>query len=441
MALFWGSSTSTFWQSQSSLFWVASTTWTQTPIGGSTGSFSSGSGTYTVGGSGIGVDGTSDSLYFVSQTATGNIEFTAYVSGQTSSNAYAIAGLMLTDSLNSSNPQCALIGVSPQNGVNFSWRTSDGATAETTLGPSIATPIWLKLVVSQTSVAGYQATDAAGVDWALVGVTTMSLPSSYNVGFAVSSNSSAINTATCSNLSYLTNVVQRSANLISWLRADSNVVYDPSSNDVSLWNDQSANGYNGSQEESANQPTLVANAVNGLPVVQFVPGSDGQFLQFPEGFDFTEGLSLFVVLQPSTMTAGDTILDFRNFSGGASSDQFGLSELSGSGGVVFYAYSGTTSSAANFAGALTAGQFQLLEAVYDGISSVSVYTNGVLQGTQGGLETLNNVSRADNSVGQAGNGANYFDGQIAEILVYSTNLSDADREAVENFLLSKYALS
>lgn len=438
MPLFWNSPSSLFWGSASSPFWLTAPVWTQTSIGGSTGSFSSSSGTYTVGGSGTGVAGTADSLYFVSQPATGNIEFISYVSTQSGTNAYAIAGLMLTDSLTSNDAQCALIGVSPQNGVNFSFRTTDGGIADTTLGPSFATPIWLRLVVSQTSVAGYQSPD--GIAWELVGQTTMTLPTNYFVGFAVSSNSSAVNTATFSNQYYLVDVVQRSANLISWLRADVGVIYDSSTQLVSLWNDQSANGFNGSQSDSSNQPTIVTAAVNGLPCVQFTPGTGGQFLQFPDGFDFTSGLSLFAVVNPTSMSTNATILDFRNFTGTASSDQFGLCELNSTSGAVFYAYAGSTGSSGSFPGALTANQFQLLEAIYDGVSSVSVYKNGTLIGTQGGLQTLSNVTRDSNYIGQSGNGSNYFTGQIAEVLIYDTNLNDALRENVEEYILNKFSL-
>lgn len=437
MTLFWNSPTSDFWQSASSLFWVTGATWTQSAIGGSSGSFSSASGTYTVGGTGSGVTGDADSFYFVSQPATGNIEFVSYVSAQTATNAYAIAGLMISDSLTSASGQRALIGVSPQNGVNFSFRTSDGSTAQQTLGPSLSTPIWLRLVVSQTSVAGYQSPD--GITWQLVGSATFTLGTNYFVGFAVSSFTSSVNTATFSNQYYLTNVVQRSANLVSWLRADVGVIYN-SSNQVSLWNDQSSNGYNGSQSSTSNQPTLVTAAANGLPVISFNPSSAGQFLQFPPGFNFSAGLSIFIVMNPTAMAANTSILDFRNYSGGVSSDEFGLSELNSSGGAEFYAYLGSTGSSGTFSGALTPGSFQLLEAVYDGVSSVTVFNNGTAVGTQGGLQTLQSIVRNNNFIGQSGSGGNYITGELAEVLIYDTNLSNAAREAVELYLLNKYAI-
>ena len=435
MTAFWTDPTALMWTDPSALIWTATAPWTESWFGG-VGSFDFDSGTYSLRGSGEGVVGTLDGFCFASQPATGDIEFRAYVSSQSSSDAYAIAGLMARNSF-SLSAACAMIGVSPQNGLTFSYRTDDGAAAEMTLGQSISAPVWLKLVVSQTSVAGYSSLD--GINFRLVGETTMSFSTDYFVGFAASSNSTSLNTATYTNLQYLTNVVQRSADLISWLRADSGVAYDSGTNQVSLWNDQSANGYNGSQSVSVNQPTLVTNAVNGLPAIEFTPGSDGQFLQFPDGFDFTAGVSLFVVVNPTSMAADASMLDFRNFSG-SSSDQFGLCELNSTSGAIFYAYDGSTGSSGSFSGALTASEFQLLEAIYDGVSSVSVYTNGTLQGTQGSLETLANVTRNNNYVGQSGDGGNYFTGQIAEILIFSTNLDDTAREALESYLLAKYSL-
>lgn len=434
MTAFWTNPSALMWTDPSALFWE-STPWTETWLR-SIGSFDDESGVYTVSGSGAGVGGTVDACCYANQPATGNIELYAHVSSQTGTDPYATAGIMVRGSL-SDQAQCAIVSVSPQNGVNFTVRTADGAVAQTNLGPSLAAPIYLRMVVSQTSVAGYSSGD--GINWRLIGEASMTFPTDYFAGLAVASNSTSLNSATFENVQYLKDVVQRSTSLVCWLRSDNGITYD-GSNNVSFWTDQSSNGYNGSQTDSANQPTLVPDAINGLPAIEFTPGTDSQFLQFPAGFDFTSGLSLFVVVNPTAMSADATILDFRNFSGTSSSDQFGLSESSSSGGAQFYAFDGTAGSSGSFSAALTANEFQLLEAVYDGVSSVSVYTNGVLQGTQGGLQTLANVIRANNFVGQAGDGSGPFTGQISEVLVFSTNLSDTTREAVESYLIGKYSL-
>jgi hypothetical protein len=435
MTAFWTTPTATtpFWLTNSlALFWTNAIVLTLSEIGSTTGSFSESSGIYTVSGTGSGVAGTSDSLIFVSQLVSGNIEIIANVTTQTGTNAYAIAGLMIRDSQTAVDGQCALVSVSPQNGVNFSFRTADGATATTTLGPSIATPIWLRLVVSQTSVAGYQSSD--GTDWELVGVCTMTLPADYYSGFAVSSNATPSNTATFENVNFLAGIPQRSANLLSWLRADVGVTYDSSSsNEVSQWADQSANGYNGSQATSSNQPTIAFNAVSGLPAIVF---SGSEFLQLPSGLaDFTSGCSIFLVLNPTALTTNGTVLDLGN---GALGNNLSIKESNTSGGAEFLALNGTTSSNLNSSSAVTVGVFQLLEVIYDGISDAELFVNGTSLASSTTMQASIDITRADNFIGQSGSGGNYFQGSIAEMLLYNTALTAIPRQSVEQYLMYKY---
>ena len=63
-----------------------------------------------------------------------------------------------------------------------------------------------------------------------------------------------------------------------------------------------------------------------------------------------------------------------------------------------------------------------------------LYFNGALAGTQGGAGHL--ITVAQGNVGQ-GNGGN-FRGDIAEMIVYSTNLTDLQRVGVENYLFNKW---
>jgi hypothetical protein len=433
MSLFWTNPTALFWTNPAALFWSTTSEFTVSEIGSVAGSFSESSGTYTVSGTGSGVVGVSDSLAFVNQPASGNIEIIANVTAQTGTNAYAISGLMIRDSQTAVDGQCALVSVSPQNGVNFSFRTADGMTATTTLGPSIATPVWLRLVVSQTSVAGYQSPD--GTAWELVGVCTMTLPADYFSGFAVASNVTAANQATFTNVSFLVDVPQRSANLLSWLRADAGVTYNSSTNKASLWADQSANGYNGSQPTVANQPTIAFNTVNGLPSLVF---SGSEFLKLPSGLaNFTAGCSIFLVLNPTTLSTNNTALDLSN---GSLSNNLSLKESNSSGGVEFIAANGTTSSNVNSSSGLTASSFQLIEVIYDGVSNAELLLNGTALASSATMQSSINVTRANNFIGQSGGGGNYFQGSIAEMLLYNIAMTTVQRQAVEEYLVQKYAL-
>lgn len=398
---------------------------------GATGTYSYSAGTYTVAGAGTGIGGTSDSFSYASLQTSGNIELVAKVASQTNTSNYAVAGLMMRDSLNA-NGASAVIGVSPANGVNFTYRATAGGPSTTMLGPSIAVPVYLRIVRSQSSIAGYQSND--GISWQLVGEYQIPMPSKFYVGLAVSSNSFGnLSTATFNSLAYMTSVPQRSANLISWLRADVGVI--SSSGNVSQWTDQSGNGNNATQGTSANQPTLVTGAINSLPALAF--NGTSQYLQLPSGYaNFTSGASIFIVAKPTTFsTYGHMLFLATNTAG---NDGLIFQEGSTSGSMALNVLNGSSASQVIASSGITLNTAQLLEAIDSGGGSPTgtLYTNGV-QEAQGAVNTLNNVTRTTNTIG---NTTYYFTGQIAEILVYNTALTAVQRASVESYIFSKYGI-
>ncbi len=56
------------------------------------------------------------------------------------------------------------------------------------------------------------------------------------------------------------------------------------------------------------------------------------------------------------------------------------------------------------------------------------------------MGTINNLSRAENFVGQGSAGGNNFVGQIAELIVYTQSLTPSQTALVEDYLYNKYAL-
>lgn len=220
-----------------------------------------------------------------------------------------------------------------------------------------------------------------------------------------------------------------------WARADNGITL--SGNNVTKWADMSGSGNDLTQSVTADQPTIVNSAISGLPAVKFDAASS-QFLQLPAGFaDFTSGASLFLVAKPVSVTSGARLLDLGN---GAASDNLYLSEPTST-GVSFFTYNGATSSSVTSSSAMTLNQFQLLDVVYNGSSTASIFTDGV-QGAQGtSMSTLNYILRSSNFVGQGSAGGNFFDGQIAEIVLYNRALTASERAAVQGYLLSKYHIA
>jgi hypothetical protein len=406
-------------------------TLTQTDIGGTgaTGTYSYSSGTYTIAGAGTGIGGTADSFSYVSMPASGNVEIIGKVTSQTNTSSYAVAGLMIRDSLNANAAQ-AVVGVSPANGVNFTYRVSDGSSSTTILGPSQTAPIYLRLVRTGSSIAGYQSSD--GIGWNLVGSYQVTMPTSFYIGFAVSSNVyGTLSTAVFNSVNFMGAVPQRSTSMLGWYRADAGVFYN--STLVNYWVDQSANSNNAVQPTSGDQPTLTTGALNGLPAISF-SGSPQVMSMGSDFANLASGASVYAVVKPTSSSATGNI--FETYNSGPT-DLMGLSTIGTE--VQFQAYNGTSGSSLTTAsGAVTVGQYQLVEAIQNGQSSATIYVNGVqqAQGTVNNFNSLNPV-RGDNYI--AGN-TNYFQGSIAELIVYGSSSTTYQRASIESYIYSKYGI-
>ena len=196
---------------------------------GAAGSYSFSSPTYTISGAGAGIGtagsgapGATDGFTFASFPVSGNVEIVGKLTGQsgTGLNNFSQAGVMIRSTM-ASNSQMFFVGASPTNGngINFHARTAAGATASSTLGPAPgAAPVWVRLVVSGQNIAAYQSSDST--NWVLVGQAKATLPAAFHAGLAVSSNQhSTTSTATFENVRIITNVPQRSADMLLWLRS------------------------------------------------------------------------------------------------------------------------------------------------------------------------------------------------------------------------------
>lgn len=407
---------------------------------GATGSYSYSSGTYTVNGAGLGIgtgSGTADNFTMASYPATGNVEIIAKVTGQggTGLNPYSQAGIMVRNEL-TSDSQSYLVSVSPSggNGVNFTARTTKGGVSNTTLGPSLAAPIWLRLVVSGQDIAAYQSADSS--NWVLVGKAKATLSSIFYVGLAVSSNqSSVLSSATFQNVGILTAVPQRNQNMLLWLRSDAGL--QSSGSNVTRWVDQSQFAFDAVPGSHA--PTSTASGINGAPIATFAAGSS-QSLVLPSGFsDFSQGQTVYVVVKPTT-TATRNILDLSDNST-ANEVVFDQENLPPFSFNLFT--SGGTATFHGASAALTNNSFQLMEATTSpddgtGAANSNVYRNGTLGGNNNNMFPIENITRTTNLIGARHTGVDYFTGSIAELLILNKEATTTERQLVERYMQSKY---
>jgi hypothetical protein len=169
--------------------------WAGTDVGrvGVAGSASFSNGTFTVNGSGVDISLTADGFYFVYKALSGNGQIVARVATESNTNAYARAGVMIREGLDS-HSRHATMAITPTKGSTFLYRSSASGSTYSTNGVGVA-PYWVKLVRSSNSFKGYVSSN--GVSWTLVGSVTISMNPNVYVGLAVTShNNSVLNLST-----------------------------------------------------------------------------------------------------------------------------------------------------------------------------------------------------------------------------------------------------
>lgn len=225
------------------------------------------------------------------------------------------------------------------------------------------------------------------------------------------------------------------AGLKLWLKADAGALNasDLAATDteaVKTWQDQSGNGWHATQATAGNRPAwYIGASSNGSPVVRF-DGVDDYF-QLGNLMSGAAAGTAFVVLSinndpPAPDRSSGPLSRFGTPSNahypwidGAIYDDFG---------------STVRKDAIAVAPSLAAWR------VYEVLSAAGDWRN-YLDGSLLHATTSNTVAwGATPFIGSNGLGQYFIDGDIAEVLVYAAALSDADRQAVESYLMSKYAI-
>ncbi len=217
-------------------------------------------------------------------------------------------------------------------------------------------------------------------------------------------------------------------NLVVWLRADQGVT--SSSVSVSEWLDLSSNNNKADQSNSSNRPTIVSGAINSNPAIRF--NGTSNFLTLP--YTHTIGIKdnpyeIFIVAKSSSsniqfLLSGTEIEKYEYHLNGP--------------GVRFIPTTGAYLDKGT-AGNYTDGNAHIFSARASS-SGGAVRVDGI-----DGSTSLNNIqsSSAINLViGYRGADASYYlNGDIAEVILYNTNLSTSDRSTVEHYLANRYGIT
>lgn len=224
-------------------------------------------------------------------------------------------------------------------------------------------------------------------------------------------------------------------NLALWLKADA-ITGLTDGQSVATWNDSSGNGRNVTQATGVYQPTYKTNIINGKPVVRF-DGSNDHLLQPVITGDPT-ALSLFVAAKRAASAGGQVLWGHRSESTRliqltTNDDTTAVWQLRGSGNALQQLL---------ITGTLT--NWNIYTATFDKPNNNHVFRlNGGSQQTNTyafGSETMTSTLETIGASNTGGYGF-YFNGDIAEIIVYSRALSTTERQQVEQYLAQKYAIT
>jgi hypothetical protein len=225
-----------------------------------------------------------------------------------------------------------------------------------------------------------------------------------------------------------------------WLDgADASTLYDATTGGslvaadgaVARWEDKSGNGRHATQDTSGNRPSRKAAIQNGLDVLRF------------------DGSNDFFSLSAATTTSSYTsFFVFRRTSAGIHSVSLGPATESGNYAAWWFSdnfvYESsrsvidfTTHGSAN----TSTGAFALVT-TRTGTTSIATRRNGsTLATVTSGAGVTNPASGSWTAVGRGDNAPTTHNGDMCEVILYDSALSDANRALVENYLLAKWAIT
>lgn len=209
--------------------------------------------------------------------------------------------------------------------------------------------------------------------------------------------------------------------------------------DPSVWTDMSGNGRHAVQATGANQPSIVTNVINGRQVRRF--NATSTFL-VPPNFSL-DNFTVFSAIYPKNTSpepAYKTIFSIGSTSASSARDVlFNTSNVSGvttldvqrSNGSTFPTAKVTTSNLS----------FQIASGKFTGTELIAYVNNGTRNTVATTITGTSDNLPAIGAVKQFGGTGFFYEGDIAEIIVYPTNLSDFNCLRVERYLSKKYNIT
>lgn len=223
--------------------------------------------------------------------------------------------------------------------------------------------------------------------------------------------------------------LQPPTGMILWLKGD-NALYDGSNYIYSV--PDSASGYDATQGVAVNQPLFEPNSLNTHAVMRFDGSSD-----FLNGVTIpnihTSSLDIFIVANGASKSGADyeMLFGIGNYDNGLwiARQQYNQNLFIYNNGVNLYTYNGELPN--------TGYSHKIFEYWKNNGVSAKILLGNILKATA----VHGNFTNAPYYIGYGGfTYQGYYKGDIAEIIVYPSALSDTDREQVGAYLQQKYGV-
>jgi len=226
------------------------------------------------------------------------------------------------------------------------------------------------------------------------------------------------------------------------------------------WEDKSGNDRHATQGTAGARPLRKASVQNGLSVLRFDGADD--FLSVPNStatFNFLHHTqaTVLIALKAGTTADPNVIYDILTQQGTGGSTDTGIrlsyddrASASLNNSFRHLTYKGVDGQlvvnniANNY---LTANAYALVSVVIDNSALASERSkirlnSGSLQNGNSATASASSGNASNNlTLGRTPGGSDYLNGDICEIIIYDSALSDTDREAVEDYLMTKWGIS
>lgn len=237
-----------------------------------------------------------------------------------------------------------------------------------------------------------------------------------------------------------------STSLELWLKANTGVT---GSSPVTSWADQSGNVLDAT---AVNSPTLITDALNFNPTINF----DGTSARFTTGslalFSTNTSPVSIIVVFDTDASGGEKFLLMQDQTSGTDNVELGYDIGAGSGSGNFgYGVGGTDATIAA-SGTISDNTFTIMSSLIlnsgTAPANVNIFRNGEnltpSNDNNGFMDAGGyNTASAILNIGARNTGTpdGFHDGDIAELIVYTQQLSASDRQQIESYLAIKYGIT